>query len=186
MDELIIIKKCQSGDMSSFEELYDAYAEKIYRFLYYRTKNRETAEDLTSDTFFKAMRGIQRDNDIKQFRAWLYKIANNTLIDHYRTRKNHVSLDDEETMEVKDPQNIEKDSENKLLLEKVQQELEKLTETQRQIVTMRVWDGLSYKEISEIVGKTEGNCKVIFSRATGQLRETIPLTALILFVLTKN
>ncbi|MCK5027542.1 MAG: RNA polymerase sigma factor [Candidatus Pacebacteria bacterium] len=186
MDELAIIQKCQGGDMSSFEELYDAYVEKIYRFLYYRTKSKETAEDLTSETFFKAMRGIARANDIKQFGAWLYKIANNTLIDHYRTQKHHASLDDEEVMEVKDPQNIERDSENKFVLEQVRKELKKLTDIQQQIVTMRVWDDLSYKEIAEIVGKTEGNCKVIFSRATAQLRKTVPLAAFILFVLTKQ
>lgn len=186
MNEAVIIQKCQSGDMSSFEELYDAYVDKIYRFLYYRTKSKEIAEDLTSETFFKALRAIQKSHDVQQFSAWLYRIANNTLIDHYRTAKHHVSLDDEEVMEVKDPQNIEQDSENKMLLEKVQVELEKLTETQRQIVTMRVWDGLSYKEIAEITGKTEGNCKVIFSRGVAQLRQTIPLATLILFVLTEH
>jgi RNA polymerase sigma-70 factor (ECF subfamily) len=183
MNEQAIIQRCQSGDLSSFEELYDAYAEKIYRFLYYRTKSKEVAEDLMGDVFLKALKGISKAKDITQFSAWLYRIANNTLIDHYRSRKTHASLDDEEAMQVKDPQDIERESGNRFLLEKVEHELEKLTEVQRQIVTMRVWDDLSYKEIAEVVGKSEGNCKVIFSRAVAQLRETVPLATFIFLLL---
>ena len=63
MDERAIIARCQSGDLSSFEELYSAYVERIYRFLYYRTKSKEVAEDLTGDVFLKALQGISKTKE---------------------------------------------------------------------------------------------------------------------------
>lgn len=93
--KLIQLKKCQKGELEAFGFLYDNYIKKIYDFIYYKTHHQETAEDLTNATFMKALENIRKFNlQEAYFPAWLYKIARNTVIDHYRTQKNHNNIDD--------------------------------------------------------------------------------------------
>jgi len=94
-NEKDIIVSCQQGDLEKFSWLYDKYIKKIYDFIYFKTTHKETAEDLTSQTFFKALEKIKTFNSDKgTFSAWLYQIARNTVIDHYRTMKKTVDIDD--------------------------------------------------------------------------------------------
>jgi RNA polymerase sigma-70 factor (ECF subfamily) len=162
-----------------FEGLYSAYVGEIFRFLQYRVKNKERAEDLTQDTFLKALKGIRNFDEALSFRPWIFQIARNVLVDHYRARHETVSLDDDEMPDAADPQDIERESHARHLLADVQEALDQLPGLQRDIVIMRVWDGLSHKEIAEILGKTEGNCKMIFSRAVARLKNTVPLAVFI-------
>ena len=183
MNEQEQIHACKKGELEHFEELYSAYVHDIYRFVYYRVRNKEVAEDVTSDIFFKALKGITHFKEGQSFRAWIYTIARNALIDHYRKHKDIASLDNEESPDVvDDAQGIEEKQHNVLILQQVKESLKALTEAQREIVTMRVWDELSYKEIAAITGKTEGNCKMIFSRAVGQLRDMVPVSVLIVLM----
>lgn len=183
MSEQESIQACQRGELEYFENLYGAYVHDIYRFVYYRVRNKEIAEDITSDIFFKALKGIARFSEGQSFRAWIYTIARNTLIDHYRKHKDITSLDNDDAPDVIDEsQNIEEEQHNVLLIEQVRTSLKQLSKAQQEIVIMRVWDELSYKEIAEITGKTEGNCKMIFSRAVGQLRDLVPASALLVLV----
>ena len=171
------VKLCQTGKLEKFSFLYDAYIEKIYRFVYYKTHHKETAEDLTSDTFLKALEKI---NSFKEgsFQAWLFKIARNTVIDYYRKKKSVVDIDD--VWDLGKSDNILKDLEMKEKLEKVYSSFSKLNSVQREIVLLRIWENMPYKEIAEIVGKKEGACKMIFTRAIGQLKNEIPLILLLL------
>ena len=90
-----VIKKCQAGELKQFGQLYDSYIKKIYNFVYYKTWHRQTAEDLTSQTFFKALTKIKQFDEIKgSFSSWLYKIARNTVIDYYRQNKADLNIDD--------------------------------------------------------------------------------------------
>ncbi len=180
MDEQNAIHTCKEGNLESFDGLYSAYVAEIFRFLQYRVKNKERAEDLTQDTFLKALKGIQNFDESLSFRPWIFQIARNVLIDHYRSNHETVSLDDEESPDVASSQNIEREAHARHTLAEVQEALSELSGLQRDIVIMRVWDELSYKEIAEIVGKTEGNCKVIFSRAVVRLRDMVPLTTFII------
>jgi RNA polymerase sigma-70 factor (ECF subfamily) len=183
MNEQESIRACKRGELEHFEDLYSAYVHDIYRFVYYRVRNKEIAEDVTSDIFFKALRAITSFSEGQSFRAWIYTIARNTLVDHYRKHKDVQTLDADDAPDVVDEgEDIEERQHNILLLEQVKESLKKLSDTQQEIVTMRVWDELSYKEIAEITGKTEGNCKMIFSRAVGQLREMVPISVLIVLM----
>lgn len=185
MNEHKVLKACQEGELERFEELYNTYVKDIYRFVYYRVRNKEVAEDLTGDVFLKALGAISGFRQGSAFRPWLYAIARNTVIDHYRVSKEKatVSLDDDEAPDVPGHHDVERETEAKHTLGQVRDALEKLSEAQREIVVMRVWDELSYKEIAEITGKTEGNCKVIFSRAVAEIRTMVPLSAFILLVI---
>jgi len=167
-NELDVIQSCQQENYDQFGLLYDNYIKKIYDYLFFRTFHKETAEDLTSLVFTKALENIHQYNKTKgSFSSWLYQIAKNTLIDNTRLKKATENLDMAEHVASKE--NIEREISSKMELQKVQEYLKTLSEDQRDIVVMRVWDGLSYKEMSEITGKSEAALKMSFSRTVEKM-----------------
>lgn len=182
--EIDIIKACQSGDLSQFSQLYDTYARKIYDFIYFRVQHRQSVEDLCSQTFFKALENIgkYRDNS-GNFSAWLYKIARNVVIDYYRTKKNEADVAD--YFGLNDGSDLERDFDTREKLKSVEKYLQGLNPELREILIMRVWQDLSYKEIAAILNKSEASCKMKFSRAINKLRQEIPLSILISLLFTK-
>jgi RNA polymerase sigma-70 factor (ECF subfamily) len=181
-DDSVYVKRCQSGETEAFGILYDRYLDKIYRFVYYKTFNQETAEDITSSVFFKALEKINSYNEGKgSFSSWLYQIARNSVIDHYRTSKNDLSLEDvfEQGVDERTPETIDALS----ALKTVQTYLETLDAKQREIITLRIWEDKSYKEIAEILGGSEGSVKMAFSRGIRELREKCgPVSPLLLMI----
>ena len=95
------------------------------------------------------------------FSAWIFRIARNNTIDYYRRKKTEIDIDRVWNLSSRD--NIEQDLDIKEKLKEVAQYLDKVKPEHREIIIMRVWDGLSYKEISQITGKSEANCRMIFS-----------------------
>jgi len=179
-----IVGECKNGNLNKFGELYELYADRIYKFIYFKTHHKETAEDLTSQTFFKALEAIGGfDFGKGYFSSWLYLIAKNTVIDYYRTKKSEIDVSD--VWDLSDKEDIERDSEYKDQLEKVEKYLKNLKPEQREIILMRVWQDIPYKEIAEIIGKSEANCKMIFSRAINQLRKEEIFALIILLALIK-
>ena len=166
--------------MERFAELYDAYVEKIYRFIYYKTLHKETAEDLTSETFFKALKNIKSFDSSRSFSSWIYKIAQNTVIDYYRTLKRTENIDD--IWDLKDEDDFLKRIDDKIDIKRVKEHLSLLPSLQRDIIIMRIWQDMSYGEIAEVIGKSEDNCKVIYSRAIAKLRESISIISFILLI----
>lgn len=163
------IARFTSGDATAFGELYDRYAERIYRFVYYKVFNKEMAEDIVSDVFFKALEKIGSYNTQKgPFSAWLYRIARNTVIDKYRTKKPTVDIED--FFDLGEHERTEEKIDARDALEKISSYMASLTPVQREIVTLRVWEELSYKEIADIVGGTEGSVKMAFSRTIRDIR----------------
>lgn len=168
-----LIEKIQSGDSSAFAELYDRYFEKIYKFIYYKTTHKENAEDLCSQTFTKALEKISdfKFTNTGTFSAWLYRIARNTVIDFYRTSPQQQDID--QTYNLYQEDDMENKISDKQNLDSIRDKLGSLKQEQREIIVMRVWDELSYKEISEIVGKSEASCKMSFSRGIKQLKNNL-------------
>jgi len=176
-----IISQCQQGQLESFGSLYDSYIKKIYNFIYYKTHHQQTAEDLTSQTFLKALAKINQFDIAKgHFSTWLYQIARNTVIDHYRTSRSEIDIQD--VWDLSSDTDIAKDAEIKDQLETVEKYLNQLDSNQREIIILRVWEQMSYKEIAEIVGKSEAGCKMMFLRSIEKLRLTIPLAVYLLFL----
>ena len=164
-----------------FDALYTANVDSIYRYLYRRTLTRMTAEDLTSITFMKALDKFDRFDPSKgSFGGWVMTIAKNVLTDHFRSLKPETSIDD--VWDLSSDDDVASDIEQKDAHRELREALAKLPSDKREIVLLRVWEDLSYADIAAITGKTEGNCKVIFSRALKDLRELLPASTLLLLL----
>lgn len=165
-------------NLNNFPDLYTQYVRKIFNFIYYKTHHKETAEDLTSQTFLKALRSLdQFDQEKGKFSTWLYQIARNQVIDFYRAKRQDISIED--VWDLAGQEDVLRDFDAAEKLKKVQEYLKKLKPDQREIVLLRVWEGMSYREIAEALGKDEAHCRVIFSRTIQSLKDKMPLAVLL-------
>jgi RNA polymerase sigma-70 factor (ECF subfamily) len=176
-----LVDASQKGDRAAFGELYDAYIERIYRFIYYKTHHKETAEDLTGRVFFKVFKNIKRF-DAKQgaFTAWIYRITRNTVIDYYRVSRSEKNIDD--VWDLSSDEDIERDVHIRISAEKVQAYFRELSSDQRDVIIMRVWQGMSYREIAEIMGRSDDSCRMLYSRGIQKLRKIMPLSTFLYFL----
>lgn len=183
--DITYVKKCQSGDSESFAVLYDRYIQKIYRFVYYKVFDREAAEDIVADTFLKAFDRIGGyDSEKGSFSSWLYRIARNSVIDQYRSKQETANIEDAFDLGFEDrlPEKIDA----KESFRQISEYLKTLSPKQREIIILRVWNDLSYKEIAEIVGGSEGAAKMMFLRSIREIRERFSPLALILLISLKS
>lgn len=180
MSDLEIVSQCQKWDSSNFWLLYDKYIEKIHNFIYYKTYDRTIAEDITSDTFFKILDKINSiDVSWKHtFNSFIYKVAYNNLLDFYKSRKETVDI--EEVYDLWIEENIWKNIDDKDKIKEVFSFIKWLKKEHRDILVMRLWENLSYKEIAEITWKSIDNCKKIFSRNMKNINWNITAALLIL------
>lgn len=182
-EESSLIKKARQGDRESFGLLYDVYAERIYRFVYVKTQHKETAEDIVSEVFMKAVRSITAfESEKGSFQAWLYRIARNAVIDHYRQKHHDASIED--AWDIPSASDPGRDTELRQSLEKVEAYLAGLPSEQRDIIIMRLWQELSFREIASALGKSEAAAKMAFSRAIGKLRDGLPAELFLALMLT--
>lgn len=89
------IYECQKGCTDSFSIIYEHFIDKIYRFIFHKTLNDTTTEDIVSDVFFKALKNIENFSGTteQELSSWIYRIAHNSVIDFYRTKKEHTDLE---------------------------------------------------------------------------------------------
>jgi RNA polymerase sigma-70 factor (ECF subfamily) len=177
-----LVQNCQEGNLNDFSLLYERYLKKIYDFVYFKTFHKETAEDISSRVFIKALEGISafEEREGGGFSSWIYRIARNMVIDHYRTIKTHTNIED--VWDLASRENVQIDTENKDRLEAAKKFLLGMDRSQREIVIMRVWQGMSFKEIAEKSGKNEAHCRTVFSRCLVKIRtaEAIGIALVIL------
>lgn len=181
MQEQDYILAFQKGSFDAFGNLYELYVDAIYAFILRKTGERELAEDLCSQVWMKAMKALERfeTQEGASFKSWIYRIAQNTIIDYYRAKKEQVDID--EIAEIGFHENIAELIDNKDRLKQVELFLETLKPLEREIVILRVWDDLSYKEIAEITGKTQDNCKQIYKRSLEKIQANVTLLLLFMF-----
>lgn len=183
--EKILIERSQRGDAKAFGSLYDLYIDEIYKYITYRVHHKETAEDITSKVFLKVLEAIQKVDSSRPFGAWMYRVARNAVIDHFRSNKQHEDIDEIYDLSSKE-ETAEEKTNNLLDSERVKSLLKELTPIQQEIIELRVWQELSYKEMAEIVNKSEDNCKVIFSRAMVSLRKRMPAIVSLIFLIRQS
>ncbi len=168
--ELII--ECKSGKTEPFGQIYDRHIRTIYNFIFYKVFDKETAEDLTSQTFFKALKNIGSVDPERPILSWLYKIAHNSVLDHYRSARQPEDIDD--YWDIGGDEDLVKDLDAETDVVRIKKYLKKLSQIERDIVFMRVWQELPYHMIAEILDKSEASCKMSYSRALKKLKTIIP------------
>ncbi len=179
-NEMELVSAAKAGNSEAFGLLYEANIKRIYDFIFFRTMNKEVAEDLVSEIFIKALRALPSFKiDGGSFSAWVYRIARHSLIDYYRKKKTSALED----FDLSDEGSWSEEAEKKVMFGKARELLLKLEPERREIVIMRIWDELSYAEISAITGKSEAAAKMIFKRAIETLRRLSPEGLLLLLLL---
>jgi len=168
----------------AFAQLYDEYYPRIFGYVLRRSANLEAAQDITSETFLKALGKLWqfRWRNVS-FSSWLYKIATNEINQYFRKAeyKKCVSLEELqeqgfEPVSPHDPENelIEAQEELKQHEEflEIQQKIVRLPTKYQEVITLRFFEKKQIKEIAEILGKREGTIKSLLHRAVEKLRET--------------
>ncbi len=178
-DENTLVQRAAKGERDAFSQLLQQYQKPIYNLALRMVGDREDAADLTQDVFLKAWRSLPFFKEECSFSTWLYRLASNICIDFLRHQKRRrtVSLvfldrDDEET--AYDPPSGEPEPEQLLLrreqLRELARAMDALEVEYRQILTLRVIDGLDYSQIAEILECKVGTVKSRLSRARAKLR----------------
>ena len=160
-----------------FQQYYREFLPKIYRFVFFRVGGkRETAEDLTSEIFIKALDNFDSFDEAKPFSPWIYQIAKNHLINHYRVMGRTVPMDEEFDAPDKGGEERVIAFESRDELTKI---LNKLPPEKQRVLELKYLDGFSYKEIAEMLGEKELNLRVMVSRTLKELRKLSDFPSLI-------
>jgi RNA polymerase sigma-70 factor (ECF subfamily) len=173
---IALVELARGGDSEAFGQLYDHYHGSVYRFVFYRTRSQTLAEDLTSETFVRALRNMSGFRwQGKDFGAWLMTIARNLCTDHFKAGRTRLEQTTED-MGVHDdategPENAVLTSlTNEVLLDG----LRKLSEEQRDCLIMRFLQGLSIAETAQVLGRSEGAIKQLQLRGVRNLAKLMP------------
>lgn len=173
--ENALIAQAIQGDSDAFGALYDLYVQAIYTFVYYQVSNQHEAEDLTEIVFMKAFEKLpefRKNKRMDNFRAWIYRIARNLVIDQYRTRKQVVSLDYDMPLPSKE-RALDHQIEIKEDVAAVMKALSNLDDLFREVITLRLVNGLSYAETAHAMGITKNYVRVLQFRGLKKLREML-------------
>ena len=155
--------------MQNMDEIYEECFETVYKYLFCLTHNSDISEELTQETFYRAVKKIDTYNGKCKISVWLCQIAKHLW--YNQCRKNKRIVDTDETFDIEDPQNLEEQiiaGEEKVSLYKKMQNLDEKT---REVMYLRLTGELSFKEIGEILGKTENWARVTFYRGKSKLKE---------------
>lgn len=173
MSEKDLVLYCQKWDLDKFSVLYERYFDQIYKFVLLKTCDKSLAQDIVSETFFKALNKIDtfRYKHENSFKSWIYRIAYNLIIDDYKEQKRKINL--EEITETCYNFDFAKDLDNKNKIQEIYNFFDTLKPKHKQILIMRFWDDLTYKEISELTWESVDNCKKIVSRSLAKIPENL-------------
>jgi RNA polymerase sigma-70 factor (ECF subfamily) len=173
---IALVELARTGDSDAFGMLYDHYQGSVYRFLFYRTRSSTLAEDLTSETFFRALRNMQNFRwQGKDFGAWLMTIARNLATDHFKAGRTRLELSTEDMGlhddETEGPEHsVLASLTNDLLLKA----LTELPSEQKDCLIMRFLQGMSIAETAAVLGRSEGAVKQLQLRGVRNLAKLMP------------
>jgi RNA polymerase sigma-70 factor (ECF subfamily) len=162
-----LVERAQAGEADAFGRLYDQYSDTVYRYIYYRVGGKATAEDLTSETFLRALRRIGTFTwQGRDFGAWLVTIARNLVADHFKSSRFRLEVTTGEMLDTGGIECSPEDSvlecfSNTALLDAVRH----LSPQQQECATLRFLQGLSVAETARVMGKNEGAVRALQYRA---------------------
>ncbi len=174
MDENGLIERARAGDRAAFGELVRQHREAVYRFAARWVGDPDQALDIAQDVFVRAFDGLKNYRGEGRFRTWLFSITLNAARSAARRqrRRGEVNLDvAADFPDFRTPPDAK--AARNLAFAKAAQELSSLPEKQRGAVTLRIYEGLSFREIGDIIGCTEGAARVNYHHGIQKLREAL-------------
>ena len=169
-----LIASAVKGNSSAFGELYDHYQPMIYRFVVVKVGRREEAEDITHQVFMSAWQKIKSyQHRGHPFSSWLYQIARNQVIDHYRAKKNEASLESVDPEYFAAAAAAEFALPTKFEMETVRRAMQQLKPDYQDVIIMRFIEDISLKETAGALKKTEGAVKLMQHRAIRELKKIL-------------
>jgi len=174
-DEEGLVQRAKQHDQEAFARLYDEYFDKIYRYVALKIGDKTEAEDMTQQVFLKALQSI---SSFKwkgvPFSAWLYRIAHNQVVDYLRKKKRRPATLMDESLVSSDSENnpqlmVERNIDTERLLSATQ----RLTDAQREVISLRFTSELSTAQVAEIMGKSQGAIKALQHSAIVALRKEL-------------
>ena len=170
-NEKELVRQAQRGKPEAFAQLFEAHFDNIYRYVLLKVGNRADAEDLTQQTFLKALESIgsYRWRGLP-FSSWLFRIAHNQAVDYYRKRSKelNIPLDEARTLASDDPAAL---AEQRITVAQLAIACQQLTEAQQEVIYLRFGSEMSVAETAKIMGKREGAVKVLQHDAVKKLRK---------------
>jgi RNA polymerase sigma-70 factor (ECF subfamily) len=171
-----LVRAAQEGEVEAFGQLYDRYVDVVYRYILFRVGDRTLAEDVTSETFLRALRRIAsvtyQGRDVG---AWFVTIARNLVLDHMKSSRYRLEVP---TAEFSEAHHVQTGPEQKVLDEARNIELlrclSKLNSDQRECIVLRFLQGLSVAQTAELMGRNEGAVKALQHRAVRRLAQLLP------------
>jgi RNA polymerase sigma-70 factor (ECF subfamily) len=172
--EADLLQRAQALDQDALGELYDRYAPMMYAYIYRRVSDAALAEDLTSELFVRVLRAVRNRNAWQQsFTGWLYRIAHNLVVDHYRRQPPAPALSLDETSLPASHGNPVDAVEEAATGERIRAAVHHLTPDQQHVLALRFGEGLKTREISQIMDKTTGAVEALQHRALASLRRIL-------------
>ncbi len=164
-----LAQRVAEGDLEAFGGIYESLLDPLYRYFYWNLSSREEAEDLTEEAFLRCLLHIGRFDARKaSFRSWAFRIAHNLLVDHIRRGKGLRKEELDANREADEPplgETVEEEAEKRAL----RQALEELPSSQRQVLVMKYFSGMSNAEVARALGKSEGAVNALRHRALRKL-----------------
>lgn len=173
-----LVRRARKKEPEALSELYEAHFDRVYRYMVIRVRNQADAEDLTQQVFLKALEhiGSYRYRGMP-FAAWLFRIAHNQLVDHWKKKSREKSrmvpleqVDEARSIGHDDPALL---TEQRADIEKVAVACQALSDNQREVISLRFAGGLSVAETARAMGKSEGAVKVLQHAALVKLRRIV-------------
>ncbi len=168
-----LLTQALAGNAEAFGDLYEQYLDVIYHYVFYRVNGRQEAEDLTEGIFLRAWQALDSNPPQEvSFRLWLYRIAHNAVVDHYRTRQEQVGL--EAAVLVADPiEGPEATVARQERANALKQAMMQLPEDHQEVLTCRFISGLSHAETAVVMTRSAEAVRALQYRAVGSLRNLL-------------
>lgn len=173
-EKYLIFRIKHSKDPQAYAQLYDFYVDRIFRFILFKVKTVEDAEDITSEVFLKTWNYIRTTQKrIENLNALLYKMSRNAVVDYYRSKQRTEELmsDEDQFKKIMRARDLDQEIDNKFELKNIENYLNQLKDEYREVIILRYVEEFSINEIAQILEKTKGNVRVLLHRAMQRLRE---------------
>ncbi len=169
-DEMTLVRLSQQGDLEMFAQLYDAYVSRIYCYIYRRVEDDILADDITSKVFLKVWEKLGTYQIGKSpFMAWIYRIAHNSVMDHYRAKKFIVSFEEINPTELSHRDEVDEKLDSQLQSWQLREALQGLTEKQQQVLLLKFVGGYTTMEIAQQLDQPQGTVRALQMRGLRKL-----------------